>query len=646
MMHTFRKVAVSLLFAILIVAFAIGMGGNYTFDRFRHATVAKVGSIEITPQQFDLAYQRVLSNLSARVGRAITRKQADALGLRESVLQGLIQDAALDQESQDLGLGLSPAGLNESIGSNKLFQDSSGKFSEAKFGQFLQRIGYSKPAFEQEFRKDLIRQQIQGMFAGSGVVPQALLDAFNRYLNEQRTISYFTLGASAAGEIPAPSDAVLQSFYDERKASFMVPELRKVAVLAVTPEPAPGKAAVPEDSVKAEYDANPASWGVPERRKIEIVPFQSKEAAGRAAAELADKKDFAGVVKSAGFSEADVTVGTVSKKELPEKFATNDAILNAAFGLKEGETSEPIDGPLSWVIVKVSGIVPGRQRSFDEVKDEIRESLEKKLGAEENAKQIAAFKEKREKLIKAFEEDRASGIQLQEFAKKQNLPLEEVTLDRNGNGQDGKPVQVSPVPAQTLAAAAFKSDIGVENEALQLPNGGFAWFDVMDIVKARQKPFEEVKANVEADWRKEQIRAKLAEKARDLVARLNRGEAIADVAKSAGTEVKTTPPLKRNASEPGLPPSTVAQAFSLGDNGASSTAGADGESRTVFQVTKAILPGPLPETEAKALTQRLSSQISEDNFAQYLTGVKKAAGVSVDPKSFGAETGASYDGEE
>jgi hypothetical protein len=66
----------------------------------------------------------------------------------------------------------------------------------------------------------------------------------------------------------------------------------------------------------------------------------------------------------------------------------------------------------------------------------------------------------------------------------------------------------------------------------------------------------------------------------------------------------------------------------------------------VFQVAKIAAPAPLNEASAKALEQQLSSQIAEDNFAAYLTGVEKAAGVTVDQKTLAAAEGGSYDGGE
>jgi peptidyl-prolyl cis-trans isomerase D len=634
MMHTLRKVAVAVMFAILIGAFAISMGGNNYFDRYTRQNVAKVGSVEITPQQFQRAYQRMLENLSARAGRRLTAQEAQAIGLPDRVLQGLIQDAAVDVEASKLGLGLSQEGLRQSITSSEFFQQN-GKFSPEKYQQFLQRIGYSAPAFEQEYKADLVRRQIRGIFDKSGVLTKVMLDAYNRYANEERTLAYFTLNADAAGAVEAPSDQALRTYYDDRKSQFMAPELRKIALLAISPQSVASKISVTEDDLKAEYAANAANYAVPERRKIEIIPFQTRKAADAASASLKGGKDFLDVAKEAGFKQPEIDLGLVSKKEFGAKFAANEAIVNAAFGLKKDQASEPVDGPLSSVIIRVLEIVPGEEKSFDEAKDRIRDDLTKARAAAESAK-----------LIKAFEDERASGVPLADSAKKLGLPLEEATVDRVGRGADGKPVNLASVPVAGLAAAAFKSDVGVENEALRLPGGGYAWFEVQDILKARQKPFDEVKVDVEAAWRKDQIRTKLTEIARDFASRLDRGEPIAEVAKSVGAEVKTTKPLKREGSDEGIPAAAVAQAFSLSEGGSSSAASGDGTSRTVFEVQKITPPAPLDEATEKALAQRLQGQIGDDNFVEYLTGIEKQAGVSVDRKNFTSVAGGAYDSDE
>lgn len=633
MMHLLRKAAAFIMFAILIGAFAISMGGNNYFDRYTQQSVAKVGSESITPEQYRRAYERVVDNLSQRAGRRISPQEAKAYGLPNRVLQGLIQDAAVDVEAKKLGLGLSAEGLRQAVTSTPMFQDASGAFSPRKYEEFLHRIGYSAPYFEEEYKGDLIRRQIHGIFDRSAVVPNVLLEAFNKYGNEQRTLSTFTLGAAAAGPIEAPSEETLKSYYEERKAQFIAPELRKVAVLAITPQSVANKITVSDDDLKAEYASKSANYSVPEKRKIELIPFKTRAAADAAHEQLKAGKDFLDVAKEAGFKQNELDIGLVSKKEFAQKFATSPAMIDEAWATDKGWTSRVVDGPLSSVLMRVLEIIPGEEKSFDQVKDQIRADLVKARAATETAR-----------LIKAFEEDRAAGVTLADSAKKLDIPIETVTFDRTGKGADGKPIDLPGIPSATLVDQTFKSDIGVENEALRLPSGGYAWYEVQDIVKPRQKPFEEVKTEAEAAWHREQVQTKLADKARDLVARLDRGEAIADVAKSVGAEVKTSQPLKREGQQEGIPAAAIAQAFTLGEHGAGSAS--DGESRIVFQVETITPPKPLNSVEARGLEQQLAKQAADDNYLGFLSGIMKTEGMSIDQKTFASVTGGTYDGGE
>jgi peptidyl-prolyl cis-trans isomerase D len=620
------------MFAVLIGAFALSMGGTNYFDRVSRPTVAKVGSVQITPQQYQHAYQRTVENLSSRAHRRLTPQEAKALGLPERVLQNLIQEAAVDSEAHALGLGLSKEGLKDSIYRNEYFHDASGKFDPQKYQQFLTQIGYSAAYFEQELSADLVRRQLRGIFEKSAIVPKVLLDALNRYENAQRVISYFNINDATVGAIEPASEEFLHTFYNERKRQFMAPEMRKVAVVAINPQTVASRITIADADSQATYDANPETYHVPERRKLELIPFQSKQAADEAAAALNRGKDFVAVAKEAGFKQPEIDLGTLSKKEFGNKFAANDKMIEVAFSLKKGKVSEPVEGPLSTVIIRVLEIIPGQAKSFAEVKDRIREDLVKSRTAEETTK-----------LTKAFEDERSAGVPVVEAAKKLNLPLIEAELDSGGKDSDGKPFAIAGTPFPALAPAAFKSDTGVENDALRLPGSGYAWFDVLDITKARQKPFEEVKAEVEAAWRKDQIRTKLSEKARELVARLDKGEAIAEVAKSVKAEAKTTPPLKRNGSEQGLPQTAVGQAFTLAEGAAGSVISGEGTSRAVFQVEKVIAPAPLDEAGAKALEEQIARHVADDNYAEYLIDITRRVGVSVDKKLAAEVAGGAVD---
>jgi peptidyl-prolyl cis-trans isomerase D len=246
-------------------------------------------------------------------------------------------------------------------------------------------------------------------------------------------------------------------------------------------------------------------------------------------------------------------------------------------------------------------------------------------------------------LTKAFEDARATGEPITDIAKKLDLSVNDVVLDSSGNGPDGKPVVVPGVPADALAKGAFGSDVGVENDALRLPSGGYAWYDVVAITKQRQKAFDEVKAEVEADWNRYQVRTKLIAKARELSEQAAKGEPIADLAKNAGKEVKTSQPLRRGDAEPGLPLSAVDQAFALADGGAGSAALGDGTSSVVFQVTKVTPPAPLDTATAESIRSKLAEAIANDNAEQFIAGIGTALGSTFDRKAVSELAGGSAD---
>ena len=99
---------------------------------------------------------------------------------------------------------------------------------------------------------------------------------------------------------------------------------------------------------------------------------------------------------------------------------------------------------------------------------------------------------------------------------------------------------------------------------------------------SHDRSFAEAKPEVETQWRAQQVDKALATKADDLVKRIRAGGTVADVAKSAGAEVKSAADIHRD-DKTGLPESVVAAIFREPADGSSSAATPDG--RTVFKIT-------------------------------------------------------------
>ena len=118
-------------------------------------------------------------------------------------------------------------------------------------------------------------------------------------------------------------------------------------------------------------------------------------------------------------------------------------------------------------------------------------------------------------------------------------------VDRSGRGPDGKPVVGAAADTRTSSAPHSSSDVGVDTEALQLPSGGYLYFDVTGVTPSRERTLEEVKDQVETRFRDDEVAKRLLAKADDIVGKLKAGTPFAQVASEAGLKVETATDLQR-----------------------------------------------------------------------------------------------------
>ncbi|MBO0741788.1 MAG: peptidyl-prolyl cis-trans isomerase, partial [Hyphomicrobiaceae bacterium] len=205
-------------------------------------------------------------------------------------------------------------------------------------------------------------------------------------------------------------------------------------------------------------------------------------------------------------------------------------------------------------------------------------------------------------------------------------------IDRGGKTADGKPALEHP-EASKIAEAAFAGAVGIEGEATDLADGGYAWVDVLAIAPQKQKSFEEVKAEVKTGVMEADRRKEITSLASKLVERLGKGESAEALAAESGAKLEKTPAVTRNTSPPGLSQNAVQQAFALPKGGATSAPSAGGKARTILRVVE-ITPAPAPTPEQSArLKDELARQIQSDVLAQYVSGLETRFGLSVNDEA-------------
>jgi peptidyl-prolyl cis-trans isomerase D len=228
-----------------------------------------------------------------------------------------------------------------------------------------------------------------------------------------------------------------------------------------------------------------------------------------------------------------------------------------------------------------------------------------------------------------MEDERGGGASVAEAAKKLSLPA--VTLDavdRSGRQPDGRPAPNIPLGLDVVAQA-FNSDVGVDNEPISY-RGGYVWYEVLGITPPRDRTLDEVKDQVAARWRDDEIATRLRAKATELVQKLNQGGKLADDASALGVQVETATSFRRDATLPGVPTGVVAAAFRTAKDSVGQTEAAGGSQWIVFRVTDVTVPAvDMASEEVKKLKDTLQRALNEEQTAQYVNKLEKNIGTTI-----------------
>jgi peptidyl-prolyl cis-trans isomerase D len=606
------KAVMTVVMGLIIVSFVIWGVGDM-LRGFTTSTVASVGGMKISAQEYRLAYDRAVQQYQRRLRRPFTNEEARQIGLDRGILQQLLSEAAVDDEAHKLGLDISDDALRQIITSNPSFRDKSGAFDPNRFEAALRDMDMNERGFVSELRKQELRQFIVAALATGVAAPKAEVKAEADYQGQTRSVDYFLLPASAAGEIPVASEEALKTFYNDRKSSYRAPEYRGMDVLTLEPDTIANPAEVSDADAEAAYQklaGKDPQFGAPEKRDLQQILFPNQGDADAAEAKLKAGASFDDLIKDRGLKTEDTDIGETTKDAMLDQ---DEAA--AVFALPQGGVSGVLKSQFGPVIVRVKGITPSTVKPYAEVADEVK----RQVSASRAGDKIQALHDK-------IEDARVSGKSLIDAGKAVGLTAQSVAaVDAGGRDPKGAPVNLPDAPE--LLRAAFASDVGLDEAPLNTKDGGFVWFDITKVDPAHDLTFEEAKAEVEKQWRAEEVDKALAGKADDLVKQISAGGSIADAAKGAGAEVKTATDVHR-AEQTSLPESVVAAIFRQPADGAGSAATPDG--RVVFKITADRTPPvDFADARVKAMGSELENSTRDSLLDQYVAALRRTLGVAI-----------------
>lgn len=545
------------LFGLLIMAvggLVLTDVGGFFRGGLGRADIVKVGSKNIHINSFDRTIQRVLR----RIG--VSPQEAYKAGYIDELLRNEVRTLLLQQTASDLGINVSAARIARHV--NAIVEPLA--TDEQSPQDILKQILLSQGVSESEFSNAISQEIATGLITNAlrsnfSLVAAEMLEDLYMYRNESRSIALVPFAFQEMKNIEDPTKEILQSFYEQQKELFAIPERRAVRLALINPEKLAGTVTITPERLHEEYEHNIESYKIPERRIVDQAILETRETALKVAESAKKSGNLKKAVKDSGAPpESYLGENNFGKDDFDEK------IRMAVFeNVKKGDVVGPVETAFGWQIIIVKEVIAPRTKSFEEVEEILRAEFQD-LETADLIYQTA----------NAVDDMLAGGASFEETAQAYELEILDLgTLDSYGQKPDGKDGAEDALKdfmqdGQTILQTAFALTEGETAPVTEISDGRFIAVNLSAIHPKNYKPYEEVEDRLKKEWTAEQrsVRTRTLTSAQlELVK--SGSKTLAQIAKDNGKGILALEAIKRGPQAPApLLSSTIPRLFNADVN--------------------------------------------------------------------------------
>ncbi len=514
----------TILLGLAVLAMSM-FGMESYFTSHPDTSVAKVGKHEISQNAFQDRINQLRQQASEQQGEHFDPSIFEKPETKLRVLDAMIDEQLLLQANADWGMRVSDQALRDSIAEIPAFQVN-GQFDPTSYRAWLVSQRKTADMFEDEIRSSMASQLLPEAINDSTIVSDEEVDQFLSLLTQRRDLRYFMLPKSKLADNEV-SDAQIEAWYKAHLADYMNPEQVSVKYIEVDSADLKAGAAPSDEELRKRYADEKQRFVQPEQRLAShiLINVPSNATPDQQKAALAKADKIAAEATPANFAKlAEQDSQDLGSRRQGgdlgwlEKGVTNPAFDAAMFALKKGQISKPVLSPDGYHIIWLRDIRSGESKPFAEVRDQlVKEATATDLDRKYN--DLAG---------KLADNTLNNPTSLEPASVALGLPIKTTGLFSRTNGQG---LTANP----KLVAAAFSDDVLVQRDnssLIELGNNHSVVIHIDQHVAAAAKPLAEVRADVQKqilDARAATAAKKLAD---ETLARLRKGEAMAEVAKS------------------------------------------------------------------------------------------------------------------
>jgi len=225
-----------LLVTVICIPFALFGIGSY-FSGGGPDYAAKVNGEKVSLGAFQNAYQTENARMRQMFGGQIPEGFNSVSMIGNQAMSSVITQEVLRQSTENNGFAVS-----------------------------LQSMGVSAAEFEEQYRVDLVMQQLQSSIVSSGFSLPGEEDRIKGLRDQKRNLAYITLDVAKTAETLEISDDDISAHYDDNLSQYNNPEKVTIEYIELNIDDLKADIEVTDADLNGYYDQNKAQWVAPEQR--------------------------------------------------------------------------------------------------------------------------------------------------------------------------------------------------------------------------------------------------------------------------------------------------------------------------------------------------------------------------------------------
>lgn len=376
-----------IILGLIILTFAVAGVGSYTNSV--DTSVATVNGEAISQQAFNKAYQTQRSRMAQQFGEMFDTLSSDAnymANFRQGVLDNLINEKLIDQQSDALAIRVSDNRLKETIRTMPEFQVD-GSFDNNRYLAIINQAGFFQSSdFRDYLRVEMTRRQLsQALVASEFSLPYQEKLQINLQ-NQIRDIRFATISTDQFKTDVEITEEDINNYYLANQSRFENKEQVKVDFISLNVAEIAEDIVVTDNDITDYYQQNLASFTQPVQRRISHILVEltdDKNADAKAKAQgildrLNQGEDFFLLAKE--LSDDTFSGENGGDLEWLEPGVMEESFDTAAIALnKIDEISSLVETSFGYHILKLTDYRPEVISTLDDVKIELKTKLSNDL---------------------------------------------------------------------------------------------------------------------------------------------------------------------------------------------------------------------------------------------------------------------------